>query len=194
MVEFSAGKWIIGLLLYFFCFYLVVWSTVATTIELDVETGVNSVKDPGFQKLSDPFSTGGFCSGTPEFGCGHISDNVSCEYIRGCNWNDFSSICYGNVGDPVSGLALSICSPSINQTYCKLAGCAWTTYSSYGDESYSAKSVVSNSPFRATIAIMTGFGVDIGLPVWVNFIYSFLFFWVPFVMLLWSLYVAIPFI
>jgi len=194
MVEFAAGKWIIGLLIYFFGFYLVVWSAVGTSLELDVSTGVNPIKDPGFQTVADPFDTGGVCSGTPKFGCGHLTDNVSCEYIRGCNWNIASSICYGNVGDPETGLALSICRPSINQTYCTLSGCAWTTYTSYGDESYSVNSVVSNSPVKTTVAIMSGFAADIGIPGWVRFIYAFIFFWLPFIMLTWSIFVSIPFI
>lgn len=61
--------------------------------------------------------------------------------------------------------------------------------------------VSSDSPgmsnVMSTIGIMTGFSTttsNLGVPAGWAFAFSFLFFYVPFFMLLWSVYMALPFL
>ena len=52
------------------------------------------------------------------------------------------------------------------------------------------------SNIKASVAVITGINagdVDIGLPTWVIYIFSFIFFWLPFAMMLIALYFILPF-
>jgi len=54
----------------------------------------------------------------------------------------------------------------------------------------------SYSTFKASLSVMTGINsgnVNIGMPSAFRYIISFLFFWIPFFMLIWAVYMAIPF-
>lgn len=52
------------------------------------------------------------------------------------------------------------------------------------------------SGWKATIAVITGINsanVQLGVPSEWQFVFSFFLFWLPFLMLIWSIYMAIPF-
>lgn len=51
------------------------------------------------------------------------------------------------------------------------------------------------SSFKTTLSVMTGISsgdVRIGMPKAFRYIFSFIFFWIPIFMMIWSLYMAIP--
>jgi len=52
------------------------------------------------------------------------------------------------------------------------------------------------SAFKTTIPVITGIqsgNVKIGMPPAFRWIFSFIFFWIPLFMMLWAIYMAIPF-
>lgn len=54
----------------------------------------------------------------------------------------------------------------------------------------------SISDLKATVSVITGIGasqINIGVPSAFIYIFSILFFWIEFIMILWALYMAIPF-
>ena len=60
----------------------------------------------------------------------------------------------------------------------------------------SAADTASMSSVKTSLSVITGINagnVGIGLPAAFIYIFSFLFFWIEFFMLLWALYMAIPF-
>lgn len=60
----------------------------------------------------------------------------------------------------------------------------------------SASDTASMGGITDTISVITGLGaseIDIGVPAAYIYIFSILFFWIEFVMLIWALYMAIPF-
>lgn len=118
MGEFNAGKWIIGLSIYFFLFFLIVTSVISGLDEVGEDRDDLYVTDPGF-----------------------ILDG--------------------------------------NQT---VPGTVTNT------------DTVSWDNIRDSIGVMTGFNAQIGLPGTYQFIFSFIFFWIPLMMLLWALYMALPFL
>ena len=118
MGQFPAGRWFVGLLLYFFIFFIIV-NYVGTAA---AEYGIDGVEfdDPGFSDLVN------------------TSVNTSAAAADTGSWSSF-----------------------------------WDT-----------------------ISFMTGIGaedVEIGLPGAYQYIFSFLFFWIELVMLIWAGWMALPF-
>ena len=202
MGEFKSGKWIVILSLYFFMYFIIVFSLVQGAQSVGNDLNIN-YQDPGFQTLADPFETGGYCTGNPESlacsGLTEVVDNVTCEYIFGCNWVNATSTCIGTPADPDTLFPIGFCTPSYNYTYCSLVGCTWTNYDSNVDiATYNSDSKISMSPVTKTIAVMTGYDGEneagfLNIPEAFVMIFSFMFFWLPFVMLLLAIYFAIPF-
>ncbi len=69
-----------------------------------------------------------------------------------------------------------------------------------GNETFKRKwyaiSSASISPVLSTLSIITGIGsghVYVGMPVTFKYIFSFFFFWIPYVILIWAIYMALPF-
>ena len=126
MGEFSAGKWIIGLFIYFFVFYIITLSIV------------NTVDDSGVH-FADP-----------GFGSSIQNETAIDDMTFGGNE---TGIDYSNTE-------------------------------------------VSYTGWKATLSIMTGINsnnISIGVPAQWQFIFSFFLFWLPFMMLIWAIYMAIPF-
>ena len=60
----------------------------------------------------------------------------------------------------------------------------------------SAADTADMSGIKTTLSIITGIGASdiiLGVPAAFVYIFSFLFFWLEFVMLIWALYMSIPF-
>ena len=63
-------------------------------------------------------------------------------------------------------------------------------------DSASASDTASMSGIKDTLSIITGIGasqINIGIPAGFVYIFSILFFWIEFIMLIWAIYMAIPF-
>lgn len=192
-----AAIWIIGLLIYFFSFFLVIFSAMNMAADHDIDIGDVYVKDPGFQDRVDPLYAEGYCSGSLPLSSAFCSkteanSNETCIFIPGCSWDDINQKCTGIPNLAVYGGG---CSVSMNQTLCLLVGCSWISYSSPDADSPDMVSAsVSHTGIIDTIGFMTGFHGDIGTPVLFRFITGFIFFWIPFTMLILAIYYLIPFI
>lgn len=191
MGEFKSGLWIIGLSLYFFCFFLIVFSTVNAAAKFeDVDVSGISYNDPGFYTAAnDPLSQGGRCRGSGHRYCAKAAgDNFSCESIPGCQW--LATFCSGLVIDSRGYDCVDV-----NDTLCELVGCTLTDFSAGGvPASIDPTAKFDWSTVKNTIGIMTGFSANIGMPGAFVFIYSFLFFWIELFALLWAIYMALPFL
>ena len=191
MGEFQSGKWVIGLSIYFFIFFLILYSTINAAAEIGVDHDL-SVSDPGFQTDITPY-TSGTCTGNigllDSFWCTripNIQSNETCTLISGCSWD--GEVCVGSIN------LVTDCD-SYNQTYCELLepnGCVWNE-----DEDSSVDPTDAISPVSGlteSIKFLFGFNARLGMPGAYQFIISFFFFWIPFMALLWSLYMSLPFL
>jgi hypothetical protein len=205
MGEFSSGRWIVGLSLYFFTFFLIVYSFLGgaeamnasetTTPKIDT-TGIYA-DEPGFSSLNNqPYLQYGECTGRPNYFCSSIGfdDNLSCSLpaYPGCYWH---TNILGEEG--CVGVFEGICEDYSDDRNCTMVGCTWSNYTSTGAAQVQG---VTNTGFdwssiKDTIGVMAGgMNADIGLPWRWAFVGSFLFFWLPFFMLSWSIYMALPFL
>ena len=200
MGQFNSGLWIIGIILYYFIFFLLTFSAVSAFNHYGIDASGISANDPGFQTASnDPMSQGGECIGAIPLTCGGMNadDNTTCSMINGCTWDATDLRCEGfhQEGACDTPNPLSPNNGPRNESFCNILGCHWSSYSTSGspatvdpDDTFDWSSV------KNTIGVMSGFSADIGIPSAFQWIFSFIFFWVPFFALLWAVYMALPFV
>ena len=191
MGDFNAGRWVVILLLYFFAFFIVVNYFVQASIDYGVNNDEVQFADPGFGQSvtnilnqcigSSSSAAIGFCALTL------AADNVSCESLPSCDWNATTEVC--------NGFSATLCTSLSDETTCRLARCTWNTIDVPTQASIADK--VSVSSIRTTVSFITGINaaqVKIGLPVAFIYIFSFIFFWIPFIMLAISFWFILPFL
>ena len=187
MGEFKSGTWILGLLIYFFLIFIAVNQTVIASNHYGISTTAR-FNDPGFSS-QEVFGTGGICSGTITEYCKDTNGvtNDTCILIFGCIWDDTRDLC-------ISGHNFQ-CREATNFSFCSLLDCVWTASEDLPDQA-SMEDTGSISNIKTTLSIITGISagnVNIGIPSAFIYIFSFLFFWIEFFMLMWALYMALPF-
>ena len=196
MGEFNAGTWIVGLCLYFFVFFIVVFSMVNALAETGEYNSGISVHDPGFSSSSNiPFAQSGVCKGRPHYLCSSfgsingIDNATACNSYQGCYWgaNVFKD-------DSCKGVFIGSCDDYTNGTICSVVGCTWSDFTGLGATSNNLAVTFDWGVVKDTVGFMTGFDANLGAPSWLQFIISFPLFWLPFFMLLWSIYMALPFL
>lgn len=193
MGEFSAGRWAVGLLLYFFFAFLGIFALVNALVVTGADQGGITVRDPGFSSPDNiPFAQGGTCAGRGYFFCSSIGiDNETvCGQFAGCYWSE------GIFTEPhCAGVYDTVCEDITNESICAVSGCTWTDFTSnIGSGTISSGGSFDWSAVKNTFLIMTGFDATLGLPPTIAFVGAFLFFYLPFFMLLWCLYMALPFL
>lgn len=190
MGEFGAGKWLIGMSIYFFLFYVVITATLQGHAIMGTDPGNINVQDPGFENAQNQFaSLGNECVGLPSgfIDCTfirHASDGV-CGQIPGCSFNSTFELCEGKHN-------ISSCSQVTNATQCQTLGC--TVVEDIFPTQMDLASSFDWTTIRRTFGIMTGFSATIDVPPAFHWIFSFMFFWIPFSIFLYALYMVIPFI
>ena len=194
MGQFESGRWVLGLSLYFFGFFIIMISIISSANELDIEHDA-SVADIGFQSELNPY-TDGVCTGTLSYfdllfcDLDGTDTNESCSII-GCDWD--GTDCTGSVNSTL--IPSPSCVLITNRTICEVLeedGCRWIDRD---EEDYiDPNSGYSNGGFVNTIKFLFGFDANIGIPRTYQFIISFIFFWIPFTALLWSIYMSLPFL
>lgn len=183
MSHFSAGRWAIGLLIYFFCLYIIILFTVLCTDYFEIDKGTIYASDPGFQNELNTINATPYCSGSSYAFCGSMEvGQTECEYVTGCSWS--SGVCTGIINLYAFG---GRCSSEMNETFCRLIGCKWNDYNSQRSDSTDA----DISSLKKALGIMTGFYVDIGIPPEYVWITSFFMFWIEFIAFLWVLYTIV---
>lgn len=205
MGEFQSGPWIIALSLYFFAFFLIVFSAMNVFIWVNGTTGGLSVQDPGFQTLGNhPFAQNNACSGSPYHFCkSFLYDEPSCNAFPGCSWNNndsFSFIFFSGPG--CAGSPAINCSQITNRTTCENTGCTYSTFNGIGDTSTGGLDITDLSMIRntftfydkikATVIFMATFNASFSVPGIIAFIVSFILFWLPLMALLFAIYMALP--
>lgn|SRR3990167_9161825 len=190
MGEFSAGRWMIGLLLYFFMEFLIIYSVLNASAVLGLDTAGISANDPGFSSLANaPFAETGRCGGDPLLFCNDmpIYNETLCNsgLFPGCFWDNGTFI----FGASCIGAFEGSCSSYVNQTYCITAGCDWLD-STTGTIS----NLASESKLTQALTFMLGFNAEFGTPAAYRFIFAFFFTYLPFIMLLLAIYFSIPII
>jgi hypothetical protein len=207
MGEFSAGRWIVGLSLYFFIIFLTVFSAIGMANDYGLDRTGIATNDPGFNTpYNIPYGQTGECTGNIYGLCRYmnIDDNITCSQFAeyGCYWDNTTSFfsspgCRGSFINWSSNTAPACeAFQTRGENICRLVGCTWTNFTGHGTGQTSG---VTNNNFdwssiKDTIGFMTGFRAEFGIPPMFNFIASFLFFWIPFFMLSWSVYMALPFL
>jgi len=133
-------------------------------------------------------------------------DPEACNGIFNCTLVNRSSIfgsnetyCFGYVNKSyynITGTAATYCNNDWLQDYgiCDTFGCSWVeinqTNSGGADDLGSTASV---STFWEQVKWVATFKADVGLGSF-NWIFSILFFYIEFIMLLWAIYMALPFL
>jgi len=201
MGQFESGKWVIGLSLYFFVFFLIMTSVINTSDELNIDRGDLYVADSGFQTVLTPFDSGTCVGKISRFKLNYCSSydsldsNGTCSLIDGCTWSEgwFSEYCEGNPSPSV--IPTTDCSYISNQTICEVLendGCTWLDKTDI--ETIDPSQSYSNGGLVTSIKFLFGFNARLGIPATYRFIIIFLFFWIPFMALLWAIYMSAPFL
>lgn len=189
MGEFNAGKWIIGLCVYFFVFFVVVMGVINGLTSMGESTGGLSVNDPGFETASNQFTNlGNGCTGLPsgptcDFIVGATPD--VCALVPGCSYNATYEVCQGDHN-------VTACGSVADDAACVVLGCTLVTGTFPSQTSNSDD--FDWSTIRDSLGLMTGFSANVALPGGFQFMFSFVFFYLPFFALLWAVYMALPFI
>lgn len=186
MGEFRSGTWIISGVLYFFVLFIITFFGINAANEVGIDaTGVTFV-DPGFQN-QQPID-GSKCVGTITPFCGSIPastmDIDRCNSIPGCTFSVNRVRCEGQHG-------VEDCGTVTNSTLCLMVGCTIVSGNTPVTEINSGSSI---GTIRETVSFITGFRADLGLPPAFQFIFSFMFFWIPFFIFIWAIYMALPII
>ena len=193
MGQFNSGVWISGLLIYFFTFFLIVFSFVNAANSVGLDTSGIQFDDPGFIR-GDPLTNNvGTCTGVLSGACSEIPfpSSDQCETASlFCSFSQQNDICTGfhfvtDCSNPPGPGTLNI-------SQCTAIGCIFVTEDVI--DSIDPNKQASIGSIKNTLALMTGFSAEIGLPGSIRFIYSFFMFWLPFFMLLFSMYMALPYI
>lgn len=213
MGDFQSGKWIVGLLIYFFFFFVLIFSLLNAQSVIAPQSEVITVNDPGFQERGNDFLASDYCSGTSNamniFGiipCKSldIEQEETCNGVEGCRWQNATLLFNITISDAVctdnlnlsyynlSGGRAAVCDNISSQYLCDLIQCTWTNQADMIQEPVSLGDTTQLTTVWDTIKFIALFRADIGLGTF-TFLFSFLFFYVPFIMLIWSLYMAIPF-
>lgn len=185
MGQYESGKWLIGLALYYFAMFVVISSIASGLIHYGIATDAR-FNDPGFVELNEQVS--GSCGGNLVRLCGFVlaNDNQSCTIMDGCSWD----------GTKCEGImSAEQCSDYLNATVCAVAQCTWT--GTVVGDTVDPVEPASMSVVKTTFSLMTGIGaedVNIGIPTGFTYVFAFVFFWIPFVVMLWALYMALPFL
>lgn len=215
MGEFESGKWIIGILIYFVIFFTLTLSVVnARAIDPSSDQSRVSINDPGFQEFNNAYDNA-YCTGV---GVGSIVSDIIpckrldveeeetiCNEIAGCEWYNATTLfnitvlsagCFSNVNLTHYNINGSnrrnYCDYLNNESICKTFKCTWTNQTTMFTSDISVSQGTNNLiGIWDTIKFVTTFRAELGLGTF-TFLYSFIFFYIPFIMLIWALYMALP--
>lgn len=208
MASDTAGKWLLGLVIYFFIMITIV--TYASNMNSDVtysggtlptekETYCDSPRvmyDQNFDLINNPYVNTKECEST----LGIYSQNA-CEFINGCIWDNVTTgflwwtdtivTCTGDVntsyynnGTTTSRVCNMQDADNISSGLCSMLGC--TPYVESSIQQGNKQGVFD------TIYEMATFQVDVGLPDAYEYLFSFVFFYLPLIILILAGLMYIP--
>jgi len=217
MGDFQAGKWIIGIVVYYVIFFLIVSSIFGLQAKLGASTTGVSFSGAGFEDKFNAFEEPVKCEGRGRamnyFGrvlCTQLDvqeDNATCQNISGCSWRNETSIfgfavlpaqCNGIVNNSFYNITdesrAGYCASSGLQTegLCTTFKCPWINNTDMGNQQTQALEFGSVGNIWESVKFVTGFKADFGFNKY-DWLLRFLFSWLPFMMLLIALYFSAPF-
>jgi len=219
MGQFEAGKWIIGIVVYYFFLFIILSMTSSMIREIGVHDRMLNYTDVGFFNKSNEFfnNPDGICRGRgnsmnflENILCNQLEvfeDENTCNNVSGCSWVNETDLfgiavspagCSGVVNKSaynISGGIRNYCSsPGLqDQGTCEMFKCPWIDRQQLAEEQ--ADSINSNNlnTFWDSIKFIVTFRANFGLGSY-NWLISFLLFYIPMLMLLWCIYMALPFL
>jgi len=172
------------------------------------------LNDPGFQERGNSFIQTAHCSGSAAamnvFGivpCKNldIDDEPTCFGVPNCEWRNETlifnitvteAVCTNNMNLTFYNITKGkndLCDDIEQKQLCDLIQCVWINQTDAVNQVSSFDETATLTSVWDTIKFIAGFRVDLGIGA-LTFIFTFLFFYIPFIMLIWSLYMAIPFL
>lgn len=209
----KAGTWIIGILIYYVLFFLILTLIVNGKTEMLGSSDPNiRYTDPGFVDRYKPNSQACVGVGDVNYFAGTILcsnldglNNVTCPKIKDCEWKNATSIfditiirsgCENEVNTTYYGITGSdYCKASglQNRDMCRTFKCNWVNTSDISSQQQDTITKNSMASIFEVIGWVLVFDVNLGLGSF-TWIFSILFFYVEFVCLLIAIYYSIPFI
>ncbi|MGM0495433.1 MAG: hypothetical protein ACQERX_02100 [Bacillota bacterium] len=234
MASSGAGKWIIGILVYFFIFITLV--TYASNFDTDVTYSGEEVINKSIDEfesecytpdegreyiyISDGVLFGDTLNDDSDVRCEYtkgMADENLCNLIEGCNWanitydegfwfweedltryqcNGSVNTTYFNNGEVFSE-DNSLClmsNLSDSELQCRLFGCEWFE-TGKGEKEFGVTKAWGelNSMWDTMIGLFV-FDVDLGIPEEYQGMFIFVFFYIPFFILLLAIYLILPFV
>ena len=191
MGQFQSGVWLIVLSIFIFLHFLIVYSVSGALVHYNISSDGIEANDVGFGSGVNACygnSMEKYC-----FNTGISYFESGCESVSGCTWYNatFSNPCIDQ-GCCEGLINYSRCSEINDSDVCEVVGCAWDddTDSNFADPNKKASSTKVSETFK----VMYGFSSTVNIPSKWYFIYTFFFSWLPTIMLLFALYMLLPFL
>ena len=204
----SAIRAIVILLIYFIILFTIF--SFVTNLNSDLK-----FSSAGFKGVDQLRQQGGACGYPRETAtewfwktnsCRHTyaETEADCLSIAGCNVTTSflnNQFCEGDINVSYyhngTDIGDNICDASgldNDENTCRLIGCTWTEFSGLTDQELSQYAKPSTSNILKTVGFLGGMNADLGLSgIWYT-LFSFIFFYLPFVILIGAIYSLIPFI
>jgi len=210
---------ILGILVYFILFFLIVQGSLNSARYYGVDDGSISINDPGFQEKFQAFDeTGGICRGGGRTGvignfnrvlCHRLDvfeDEDTCNDIPGCTWANETSLfgfairparCEGKVNTSeinINATRSTYCenSPALQESInCSIFQCNWVNQTQLAEEFIEDQQSFTN--VWQTVKFVAFFRAELGMGGF-TWIFSMIFFWLPLVALILAIYFALPFL
>jgi len=218
----SSQKIIVGCLIYYFIFFLVV--TLFTTVGSIPTGGQTDVgyNDPGIIDQNNIYNRQPYCTGRGKImnffnkiNCDEFEIPVElptdCESISGCSWSNYTSLfgleilpqrCLGTVNLTAEGIINNrseYCDSSTlqNENRCSLYECQWVAPNITGITDVTLISQdISLTTIWENIKTIVSYRVDFGLLEYnfiLNLLFNFIFLYLPTIILIIAIYFAFPF-
>jgi len=220
MGDMKSSYMIIGVLVYYFAFFLVLLTIQGGKRQLGYEE-LNLHYSSDYFNKGNPYNQPEICGGVGKsmnflnnIPCRdliiHDLDIDGCNNISGCQWQNYSSLfgiaispagCGGGLINEsfynISRNTRHYCSESesliTNRSLCLVFGCQWLNNTDIGEESLLADDNIKPATIWNNIKYVVTLQVDLGLGDW-NFIVLFLFTFLPLIGLMIGVLHLFPFI
>lgn len=196
------------LLIYFFVYFLTLWSIQAAAVETQSNNLAFNYQSGFSTEMTRYNPNANICLGRTDLirkgffapnyiPCvvpDYLQNNLTCSQYPGCYWDNLTRTCINEITDfNVINMSTpeSVCLNMSTSIECIGFHCEWTNYSAYFNQKFT---IASPYGFYTTmidaISLMTGFRVSIGLGQ-LGFIFVFFFTYIPIFLLLLAAYFAL---
>jgi len=221
MGEYNSWKLIVGVMVYYLVFFLVLASIDQVMAQTFGNTNELRYTDPGFQDQFNFYESDGTCAGVikknilGEYYCEQFfaeDENFTaedCEALPGCEYSPPTLIFNISIFDAAcrEGLNLTalsinestaepgnICSNFDNQTFCEAVSCVWLNPEDLAQQKVEdLEGTNFLTSIWENIKFVTTFSADFNMGGY-DWVISLFFFYIPLLLLLYGVYMALPFL